>query len=173
MRVLPADPHPSLIVACDGASRGNPGPAGFGVSITDPDGTVVEEIARGIGVATNNVAEYTAAIEGLRRAAELGASEVLLRSDSRLLIEQLSGRFRVKNPTLQRLHAEARALARGFSSVRYEHVPRDRNTEADRLANLGVDEWLAAGGATRSRRGSATPLWEEEPDPSRSPDGSG
>jgi ribonuclease HI len=173
VRVLPADPHPSLIVSCDGASRGNPGPAGFGVSITDPDGTVVEEIARGIGVATNNAAEYIAAIEGLRRAAELGASEVLLRSDSRLLIEQLSGRFRVKNPTLQRLHAEARSLAREFSSVRYEHVPRERNKEADRLANLGVDEWLAAGGTTRARRESATPLWEEEPDPSRSPDGSG
>ncbi|MDP9242973.1 MAG: ribonuclease HI family protein [Actinomycetota bacterium] len=162
-----------MIVSCDGASRGNPGPAGFGVSITDPDGSVVEEIARGIGVATNNVAEYTAAIEGLRRAAELGASEVLLRSDSRLLIEQLSGRFRVKNPTLQRLHAEARSLAKSFRVVRYEHVPRERNTEADRLANLGVDEWLAAGGATRPRTESATPLWEEESGRSRSPDGSG
>jgi ribonuclease HI len=131
----------------------------------------VGEIASGIGVTTNNVAEYTAAIEGLRRAAELGASEVLLRSDSRLLIEQLSGRFRVKNPTLQRLHAETRSLAKRFRTVRYEHVPRERNTEADRLANQGVDEWLAEGETTRPPRESATPLWPEEQEPSPSPDG--
>jgi probable phosphoglycerate mutase len=167
VRILPADPHPSLIVSTDGAARGNPGPAGIGVSITAPDGEIVAEIARGLGVATNNVAEYTAAIEGLRRAAELGATDVVLRSDSRLLIEQLEGRFRVKNPTLQRLHADARSLAKAFERVRYEHVPRARNREADRLANAGVDEWLAAGGdATGSGRPRPAPLWEEDPDPS-------
>ncbi|MCI0635938.1 MAG: ribonuclease HI family protein [Actinobacteria bacterium] len=132
-----------MIVACDGASRGNPGPAGIGAQITDPDGVVLAEIAEGLGVATNNVAEYTAAIRGLERARELGAREVLLRSDSRLLIEQLAGRFKVKNPTLQRLHREVRALVAGFDRVDYEHVPRERNTEADRLANQGVDAWLA------------------------------
>jgi ribonuclease HI len=114
------------------------------VEIRVPRGPVVERIARGIGVATNNVAEYTAAIEGLRRAAELGAVEVTLRSDSRLLIEQLAGRFRVKNPTLQRLHADATRALRGFRRVRLEHVPRERNREADRLANRGVDDWLAS-----------------------------
>jgi probable phosphoglycerate mutase len=121
----------------------------------------VATIARGLGVATNNVAEYTAAIEGFRRARELGAAEVVLRSDSHLLVEQLSGRYRVKNPRLQRLHAEAREIAKGFRRVRYEHVPRERNKEADRLANQGVDEWLAAEGASWRRPEPPATLWEE------------
>jgi ribonuclease HI len=163
VRVLPTDPGRSLIVSTDGASRGNPGPAGYGVSIAGADGTIIEELARGIGVTTNNVAEYTAALEGLRKAAELGADDVLLRSDSRLLIEQLSGRYRVKNPTLQRLHAEVRAIAKDFRRVRYEHVRREFNKEADRLANLGVDEWLAAGGdANPPQAATPEPLWKEQ-----------
>ena len=116
----------------------------MGVEITDDGGAVVAEIAEGIGVATNNVAEYTAAIRGLERAKELGATEVLLRSDSRLLIEQLAGRWKVKNPTLQDLHRRARVLLAGFGTIGLEHVPRERNVEADRLANAGVDAWLAA-----------------------------
>lgn len=113
-------------------------------------------------MATNNVAEYTAAIEALERARELGAAHVLLRSDSRLLIEQLSGRFRVKNPVLQRLHTEVRRLAEGFTHMLYEHVPREENREADRLANQGVDEWLAGEGASWTPPGRAPRLWEEE-----------
>ena len=109
-----------------------------------------------------SVAEYTAAIRGLERARELGAREVLVRSDSRLLVEQLSGRFKVKNPTLQRLHAQASSLAAGFGRVRFEHVPREENTEADRLANEGVDAWLAAEGATWSRPAPTPRLWEAE-----------
>lgn len=151
-----------MIVHCDGASRGNPGPAGIGVQITDDDGTVVAEIARGLGIATNNQAEYTAVIEGLRRALELGATRVTLRSDSRLLVEQLSGRFRVKNPTLQRLHKEVRDVAARFERVEYEHVPRERNTEADRLANEGVDAWLATGGAAGPASARAVPLWDDD-----------
>jgi len=135
-----------VTINCDGAARGNPGPAGIGVVITGPDGRVLERVARGIGVATNNVAEYRAALAGLERARALGADWVLLRSDSRLLVEQLSGRFRVKNPTLIRLHGQARALAKGFHDVRFEHVPRESNREADRLANAGVDGWLAGPG---------------------------
>ncbi len=149
-----------MIVACDGAARGNPGPAGIGVVIIGPHAQVLDRIARGIGEATNNVAEYTAAIEGLRRAAELGATRVLLRSDSRLLVEQLAGRFKVKHPTLQRLHHEARGLATRFDSVRYEHVPRERNKQADRLANKGVDEWLAGEGAGWEPTPPAARLWE-------------
>jgi ribonuclease HI len=160
VRVLPQDPGRHLIVNCDGAARGNPGPAGIGVVIADEDGEVLDEIAEGIGVATNNVAEYRAAIAGLSRAAALGADEVLLRSDSRLLVEQLAGRFRVKNPTLLRLHQEARALARGFRSVRYEHVPRERNKEADLLANRGVDEWLAGEGVGYEPPAPAPKLWD-------------
>ncbi len=104
---------------------------------------MLAEVAEGIGVATNNVAEYTAAIRGLQRARDLGGTDVLLRSDSRLLIEQLAGRFRVKNPTLRRLHHEARSLVADFRDVAFEHVPRERNADADRLANQGVDAWLA------------------------------
>ena len=132
-----------MIVWTDGAARGNPGPAGAGALITDDDGLVLGEIAAGLGVATNNVAEYTAAILGLERAAELGAREVLLRSDSRLVIEQLAGRWKIRNPTLRELHARATEIARRFSRITYEHVRRERNMEADRLANAGVDAWLA------------------------------
>jgi len=114
------------------------------VQITDEGGAVVAEIAEGLGETTNNVAEYTAVIEGLKRAAELGATDVLLRSDSQLLINQLSGRYRVKTPHLVPLHGKVRAQARGFDRIRFEHVPRERNREADRLANEGVDKWLAA-----------------------------
>lgn len=135
----------SLIVWCDGAARGNPGPAGAGVQITTADGEVVAEIAAGLGETTNNVAEYTAAIRGLERAGELGATDVLLRSDSQLLINQLTGRYRVKSPHLQPLYRRLRELVGAFERVRFEHVPRERNGEADRLANEGVDSWLAGG----------------------------
>lgn len=159
MRVLPSDPGP-LIVACDGAARGNPGPAGIGVHITDAEGRTLAEIARGIGIATNNVAEYTAAIEGLVKAKDLGGTVVLLRSDSRLLIEQLAGRYKVKHRNLVPLHLQVRRLIAGFERVSYEHVPRERNREADRLANAGVDAWLAGGGASSARApegGSSAP----------------
>jgi ribonuclease HI len=142
VRALPPDPGP-LIVACDGAARGNPGPAGIGVQITTPDGAVVAEIARGIGEATNNVAEYTAAIEGLTLARELGARTVTVRSDSQLLVHQLTGRYRVKTPHLQPLHRRVRNLVASFDRVSFEHVGRELNGEADRLANEGVDAWLA------------------------------
>jgi ribonuclease HI len=133
-----------VIVACDGASRGNPGPAGAGAFITDADGVVLAEVAEGLGRATNNVAEYTAVIRGLETARDLGATEVLLRSDSQLLINQLTGRYRVKTPHLQPLHRRVRALAAGFDSIEFEHVRRELNVEADRLANQGFDAWLAA-----------------------------
>ena len=116
MRALPADPG-HLIVSCDGASRGNPGPAGIGAQVTDERGTILGEVARGIGETTNNVAEYTAVIEGLSLAQELGARTVTLRSDSLLLINQLTGRYRVKSEHLQPLHRRARSLAAGFESA--------------------------------------------------------
>ncbi len=131
-----------MIVSCDGASRGNPGPAGIGVQITDEDGAVLAEIAEGLGETTNNVAEYTAAIEGLRRALELGGTDVLLRSDSQLLINQLTGRYRVKTAHIVPLHRQVLTLAAKFTRIEYEHVPRERNTEPDRLANDGVDKML-------------------------------
>ena len=135
------------------------------MEITDEDGKVLAEVAEGIGVATNNVAEYTAAIRGLERARELAGARVLLRSDSRLLIEQLAGRWKVKNPTLQLLHHEARSLIKGFEEVRFEHVRRERNVQADALANRGVDEWLAGEGASWERSPPSPRPWEpgEEP----------
>ncbi|MGH2710475.1 MAG: ribonuclease HI family protein [Actinomycetota bacterium] len=146
MRALPTDRDLSVIVYSDGAARSNPGPAGIGALVTTQDGRVLAELGEGIGPATNNVAEYKAAIAGLELAAEKGATRVLLRADSRLLIEQLAGRFKVKNPTLQRLHQEARALIKSFEKVTLEHVRREKNKEADRLANEGVDSWLAENG---------------------------
>lgn len=135
---MPADTH-HLIVWCDGAARGNPGPAGIGVQITDISGQVLAEIARGLGRTTNNVAEYTAAREGLRKAAELGASKVLVRSDSELLIKQLTGVYKVRNENLKKLHRQVIALAGSFETIAYEHVRRELNREADRLANEGAD----------------------------------
>jgi ribonuclease H / adenosylcobalamin/alpha-ribazole phosphatase len=160
VRVLPADPGAGLIVHCDGAARGNPGPAGIGVFVTDETGRTVAELAEGIGPATNNVAEYRAAMAGLRLAAARGARRVLLRSDSRLLVEQLEGRFKVKNPTLQRLREEARALIKEFERVAIEHVPREQNAEADRLANQGIDEWLAGEGRDHTPPEPSPPLFE-------------
>ncbi len=142
MRILPADLD-LLIVSCDGAARGNPGPAGIGVVVTNQDGDVLATIAEGLGETTNNVAEYTAAREGLRKAGDLGARRVHLRSDSQLLIEQLSGRYKVKAAHLRPLFAAVRAELARFDEVRLEHVPREENRAADRLANEGVDDWLA------------------------------
>ena len=112
--------------------------------MTTRDGEILAEIAEPLGEATNNVAEYTAAILGLERAAELGAATVELRTDSQLLVHQLSGRYRVRAPHLQPLHRRVRDLVASFERVRFVHVPRELNTEADRLANLGVD--LGLGG---------------------------
>ena len=131
-----------VVANCDGGARGNPGPAGIGVTIRAPRGKTLSEISEAIGNATNNVAEYTAVKRALERVAELGADDVLIRSDSKLLIEQLLGNYRVKNPTLQRLHAEVRARAKRIPKVSYEHVPRERNVRADELVNLAIDAWL-------------------------------
>jgi ribonuclease HI len=135
-----------VVASCDGGARGNPGPAGIGVEIRGPRGRLLAEIAEPIGRATNNVAEYTAVLRALERAAELGATEVVVRSDSKLLVEQLSGTYRVKSPTLRRLHQEVRAAARRFRRVTYEHVPRERNRRADALANRAMDAWEATRG---------------------------
>jgi ribonuclease HI len=173
VRILPADPGPHLIAYCDGAARGNPGPAGIGAVVLDPDGTIIAEIAEGIGIATNNVAEYRAAIAALRTCAELGARQVTLRADSKLLVEQLGGRWRVKNPTLIRLHGEARALLTAFDRVELEHVRRELNKLADRLANRGVDAWLAEHGGFAAPVEPRPALFEEPPAGARAADASG
>lgn len=137
---------PEVVVNTDGGARGNPGPAAIGAVIATSRGRVLAELSEVLGVATNNVAEYTAVLRALERAAELGARRVLLRSDSLLLIEQLNGRWRVKNPTLQVLHQKVREVARAFDAVSYEHVPRGRNVAADALVNRALDAWVAEHG---------------------------
>ena len=132
-----------VVAFCDGGARGNPGPAGIGVTIRSSRGKVLAEISEAIGDATNNVAEYTAAKRALERSRELSATDVEIVTDSKLLVEQLNGRWRVKNPTLQKLHAEVRSGARHFASVTYRHVPRERNRRADELVNMAIDAWLA------------------------------
>ncbi len=138
-----------VVVEADGGSRGNPGPAGYGAVVLDLSGAVLAERSAGIGVATNNVAEYRGLIAGLRAAAELGASAVDVRMDSKLVVEQMSGRWKVKHPSMQPLVAEAREVARAFDRVGYEWIPRERNQRADRLANQAMDD--QAGGPRRDQ----------------------
>ena len=123
----------------DGASRGNPGQAAWGVFVSRPDGTEVARLKGAIGRATNNVAEYQALLHGLRFALEQGARRVQVFSDSELVVKQLDGRYRVRHPAMLPLHAEARALLLRFESARVTHVRRELNKEADRLANEALD----------------------------------
>ena len=129
----------SAVAHIDGGSRGNPGPAGYGVHITRDDGSVVE-LKEAIGVATNNVAEYTSLLAALRWAVAQGLHTLHIRADSELLVKQMTGVYRVKNPGLQPLFAEARTLVRQIGRVRFEHVRRALNADADRLANEALDE---------------------------------
>ena len=129
----------SAIANIDGGSRGNPGPAAYGVRIEQPDGTITE-IKQFLGSCTNNVAEYSGLIAAMRWAAEHGVSQLRIRSDSELLVKQMRGEYRVKNPGLQPLYEEACALARTIGRVTFEHVRREFNTDADRLANEAIDQ---------------------------------
>jgi len=139
--VLPFESSSAPLVAyVDGGARGNPGPAGFGVRIEEADGTLVEEFAEPIGVATNNVAEYRGLLAALEWAKRNGRRALHVRSDSLLLVQQMLGNFKVKHPGLQPLHAKARLLALEVGEVTFEHVGRARNAHADRLANTAMDE---------------------------------
>jgi ribonuclease HI len=128
-----------LTVQFDGGSRGNPGPAGFGIVIRAQDDTPIFTLGRFIGRATNNVAEYSGLICGLEKAAELGATRVLVRGDSELVIKQMKGLYRVKNEGLKPLYQKARALADGFAEIKFDHTYRDGNELADKLANRAMD----------------------------------
>jgi ribonuclease HI len=127
----------------DGGSRGNPGPAGYGVRIEQADGTIVE-LKEFLGSCTNNVAEYNGLLAALRWSAEHNVSPLLVRSDSELLIKQMRGEYRVKNPGLQPLYEEARSLIRRIGRVTFEHVRRESNKEADRLANEAMDQGMTS-----------------------------
>lgn len=136
-----------VIVEADGGSRGNPGPAGYGAVVWSADrSSLLAEAKEAIGVATNNVAEYRGLVAGLTEAARLGAAEVAVFMDSKLVVEQMAGRWKVKHPDLITLHRQARELASRFDHVRYSWIPREKNSHADRLANEAMD---AAAGIDR------------------------
>ncbi len=127
------------ILYCDGASRGNPGPASIGAVLYGKGKEKLAEISERIGRATNNVAEYRALIAGLRAAKGQGCQRVRVRMDSQLAVFQVLGRYKVKNAGLKPLHTEVRSLLTSFPSWAIEHIPREQNTEADALANAALD----------------------------------
>jgi ribonuclease HI len=128
-----------LVLHVDGGARGNPGPAAIGVVISEPDGSVLDELSERIGVATNNVAEYRAVLRGLDRAHALGADEVEIVGDSELIARQLSGTYKVKHPAMRPLYDQAMAELRGFERWTIRAVPRARNARADALVNEALD----------------------------------
>src|SRR4051794_9957048 len=129
----------TITLQFDGGSRGNPGPAGIGVVLRAEDGTPLVTLGRFIGRATNNVAEYKALIAGLEKALELGAKKIQVRGDSELIVRQMRGEYRVKNADLRQLYDEAQHLFHQFNEAKIEHNYRDKNTLADKLANLAMD----------------------------------
>jgi probable phosphoglycerate mutase len=133
-----------MVAYIDGGARGNPGPAGYGVRIEQPDGTVLAELHGGLGIATNNVAEYNGLLAALHWAIDHGHRRVHIRADSELLVKQMRGEYKVKHPGLQPLFVRARLLVMQLDRVGFEHVRREYNKEADRLSNLGMDESEAA-----------------------------
>lgn len=131
-----------LIIYTDGASRGNPGHASYGFTISDGAGKLVFEEGKYIGIATNNVAEYMAVLEALKYVKEnlkQKSLQIELYADSKLVVEQLSGRFKVKSPHLKLLIEQIQILKMELGGAIHNHVPREKNTEADRLANLALD----------------------------------
>ena len=130
----------TLQIHIDGASRGNPGEAGFGISVEDADGTPRAELYGYLGRASNNVAEYQGLIHALRWARTHGARKVRVFSDSELVVRQVNGQYRVKHPDMVPLHRQATTLMRQFDSATVSHVRREQNRDADRLANRALDE---------------------------------
>ena len=131
-----------IVAYIDGGARGNPGPAGYGVRIEDEQGTLVSEFHGFLGTSTNNVAEYHGLLAALRYARDHGHRRVRIKSDSELLVKQMRGEYRVKNAGLQPLFQEASVLARHLDRIVYEHVRREQNKDADRLANTAMDNAL-------------------------------
>ena len=123
----------------DGGARGNPGPAGIGVVLTDESGEVIGEVAEGIGVATNNVAEYKALIAGLELALERGVTDLDIYLDSELVVSQIKGEWKIKKDTLRSLAVRARRLMNQVPKAAIYHVRREFNEDADKLANQGMD----------------------------------
>ena len=129
-----------LVIEADGGSRGNPGIAGSGTVIYEADGTtVVRKLAYVVGTATNNVAEYHALYNGLDAAQQLGATDISVRMDSKLVVEQMSGRWKIKHPDMRELAIKCQKILRTFQSAEFTWVPRRQNAAADALANQAMD----------------------------------
>ncbi|WP_431935018.1 bifunctional RNase H/acid phosphatase [Micromonospora sp. RP3T] len=155
----------AVVIEADGGSRGNPGPAGYGAVVRDPEtGEVLAERSAGIGTATNNVAEYRGLIAGLEAAAELGAAEVEARMDSKLVVEQMCGRWQIKHPGLRPLAAQAAGLVGRFTAVRFTWIPRERNKHADALANAAMDAAAGRAPAAAAPRAAQPPREVAGPD---------
>jgi len=137
-----ANAETEWLLRVDGAARGNPGDAGCGAAIFDESGAVVKELSRYLGKATNNVAEYEALLMGLEALIAMGKKRIRVESDSELLVRQLNGQYRVRDPKLQILFERARSLLRHFDSCTIVHVWREANKLADKLANRGIDDAL-------------------------------
>ncbi len=129
----------TLVIHIDGASRGNPGKAGIGVAIFNKETKLIKESCEYIGNATNNVSEYKALILGIKEALKLCPQEALFKSDSELLVKQIKGEYRVKNPHLMYLFTDAQGLLKKLPKWEIEHIPREENRQADKLANQGID----------------------------------
>ena len=136
---MSSEHRPELLIHIDGGSRGNPGPSGFGVHAEDERGEVVAEHFGFIGTATNNVAEYEALVHALTLAKALGARRIEIRSDSELVVKQMNGVYKVKHPDMIVLWRKASTLRRVFEDAVIAHVPREKNREADALANRAMD----------------------------------
>jgi ribonuclease HI len=132
----------AIVAYIDGGARGNPGPAGYGVRVEDEQGALIDEFNGFLGTSTNNVAEYNGLLAALRYARQHGHRRVHIKSDSELLVKQMRGEYRVKNAGLQPLCQEARTIANDLERIVYEHVRREQNKDADRLANLAMDEGM-------------------------------
>ena len=157
-----------LIVEADGGSRGNPGPAGYGAVIRDAtSGDVLAERFESLGITTNNVAEYSGLIAGLETAGDLApGADVDVRMDSKLVVEQMSGRWQIRHPVLQPLASRASAAARRLGRITYAWVPRARNTHADRLANQAMDEARNGPSGSREQRPPGRAAGGTSPSPS-------
>ena len=153
----PAPPAGVHLAYVDGASRGNPGPASYAAIVRGPDGKIIFELGKTLGVATNNAAEYHGLITALDYAAHNGIKRLRVRSDSELLVHQMNGRYRVRSADLKPLHERAAKLANQFEYFAIEHVRREENSDADALANQALDQRGNAGRSASGQLNSAEP----------------
>jgi probable phosphoglycerate mutase len=161
---LNADRQDVLVAYIDGGSRGNPGPAAYGVYLQDANGKCIDELCEFLGVKTNNVAEYSALLAALRYAIEKDFCDVQVVSDSELLVKQMQGKYRVQSPDLRPLYEEARRMVAKLDSFSIKHVLRAKNKEADRLANLAMDLGMKRGGSAQGQIAVRANAYERKPE---------